>query len=104
LLLKALDGLSARAAATAENVANSATPNYRPAEVRFERMLAAAAHGGADAVRAVKPQLERHSSPDGVRLDLELANASTTAMRYAALVELLGRQIQLHSLSISGNR
>ncbi|HEY5723967.1 MAG TPA: hypothetical protein VIT45_16780 [Allosphingosinicella sp.] len=104
MILKALDGLSARSAATAENIANAGSPNYRPVRVAFEELMAAAAPGGADAVRSVRPRLEQLAGTEGVRLDLELATASSTAMRYSALIELLGRQIQLHALSITGNR
>ena len=104
LLLRALDGLSARAEATAQNVANSATPGYRPLRVSFEQALAAAAPGGADAAAAVRPRLEQDSSGEGLRLDLELVTASSTAARYSALVDLLGRQMQLHGLSVTGNR
>lgn len=104
LVLRALDGLSARSVATAHNVANAGTPGYRPVRVSFERMLAAAAPGGPDAVAVVRPRLEQSRLAEPLRLDLELATASGTAARYSALVELLGRQMQLHGLSIMGNK
>jgi flagellar basal-body rod protein FlgB len=104
LLLKALDGLSARAVATAQNIANAGTANYRPVEVSFERALASAAGQGADAVAAVQPKLGRAAGGAGMRLDLELATASSTATRYSALVEILGRQIEIEGLSITGTK
>lgn len=35
-----------------------------------------------------------------MRLDLELATASSTAGRYAAMVEVLNRHMQFHSLAL----
>lgn len=105
LLLKALDGLAARSAITAENIANASTPGYRPLHLTFEKALAEAAAQGDDAVNHLEPTIER--APPGtpaaeLRVDLELATASQTALRYAALVEMLSRQSQIDSLAITG--
>jgi flagellar basal-body rod protein FlgB len=104
LLIKALDGLSVRSAATAQNIANANTPDYRPLRVSFERALADAAARG-EPVETVKPQVE--SIPVGardgeLRIDLELATAAATAGRYNALIEMLDRQLQLHALAVAG--
>jgi flagellar basal-body rod protein FlgB len=104
LIVKALDGLSARATATAQNIANANSPGFRPMRVTFEDALATAARGGATDVRAVQPRFEGASTGEPVRIDLELATASATALRYSALTELLGRQMQLESLAITGDR
>jgi flagellar basal-body rod protein FlgB len=106
LTLKALDGLTARQVATAENIANAGTAGYRPARVDFEAALAAAASGGLDAINAVEPRVSREQplAGEGLRLDLELATGSTTAARYAALVEVLNRQLQITALATQGNR
>ncbi len=106
LVLKALDGLYERASVTAENIANAGAPNYRPLRVSFEAALAQAAFKGPDAVKAVHPQIERdptQSAASGVRLDLEVATATATAMRYAALIEIIGRRGQLDEIARSGN-
>ena len=106
LVLKALDGLTARSVATAQNIANAGSKAYRPLRVSFEQALATAANQGVEAVRAVKPttQLDPQSSSGGeLRLDLELATASSTALRYAALVEVLNRQLQLDGIAVTGN-
>jgi len=50
-MLKALDGLTARAELTASNIANANTPSYRARHLSFEKSLAAAAHEGAGAHR-----------------------------------------------------
>lgn len=105
LVLKALDGLTARAAATSQNIANANSPNYRPVRVTFEQALASAARRGPGNVAAVEPRFELDAATgDGVRTDLELATASTTASRYAALVQVLDRQLQLNELIVSGGK
>jgi flagellar basal-body rod protein FlgB len=104
LIVKALDGLSARAIATAENIANANSPGFRPLRVTFEDALARAARGGAGEVRAVQPNTAGATTGESVRIDLELATASGTALRYSALTELLGRQMQIESLAITGDR
>ena len=103
LLIKSLDGLAARQAVTAQNIANAGTPGYRPLRVTFENALAQAASRGANAVREVEPAIVLSGATD-LRLDLELATASTTSMRYAALIEVLGRRLQLDGLAVTGSR
>ena len=102
LIIKALDGLAARSVATAQNVANASTRGYRPVRVSFEQALAAAAPDGAEAIRGVSPKFEATGAADSLRLDLELATATTTAERYSALVEILNRQLQLESIVAKG--
>jgi flagellar basal-body rod protein FlgB len=107
LLNKALDALSMRYLATAENIANANSRGFRPVRVSFEDSLKAAAGRGAEAVRNVKPKVEYlPASAMGAetRLDLELATASETAMRYAALLDLLGRQMQISRTVIRGGQ
>jgi flagellar basal-body rod protein FlgB len=106
LNLKALDGLMARQAATAENIANAGTAGYRPARVDFESALKMAAAEGPDAVKALEFQVvrEQPAPGDGLRLDLELATASGSAARYAALIEVLNRQLQIQALAAQGGR
>lgn len=106
IMVKALDGLSARAAATSQNIANAQTPGYRPARISFEAALTAAATLGPEAVGAVQPEIrfDAAGASAGVRLDQELATAASTALRYGAIVEMLSRQLQLQSLAVTGGR
>lgn len=104
LIVKALDGLSARQLATAENIANAGSPGFRPLRVTFEQALAAAAPRGEAAIRAVAPRIEGAAPGEPVRVDLELATASQTALRYAALSELLSRRMQLEAIAVTGNQ
>lgn len=103
VILKALEGLSARVTVSAENIANANTPRYRPLRVSFEDALAAAARKDVAAVRAVKPTIAQAAAGEGLRLDLELSTESATADRYSALIEILNRQLQIQSLAITGN-
>lgn len=103
LIAKALDALSMRQAFIAQNIANASTQNYRPSHVRFEDALAQAAGQDLDAIRSVEPTV--HVQQDGsTRLDLQLAEASMTAMRYGALLELRSRQTALTRAAIGGGR
>lgn len=106
LVIKALDGLSTRQQVTAHNIANASTPGYRPLRVTFETALARAAASGdvADVRAQVEPDPAFAGVSDGLRLDLELANSAQTASRYAALVDVLSRQLQLQSLAVTGGR
>ena len=102
IALKALDSLTARSAVTAENIANSGTPHYRPLRLNFEQALASAATRGVGAVEALQPTIAQ--DPGELRLDLEMATASATQARYSALIQVLDRQMQLDDLMISGIR
>jgi flagellar basal-body rod protein FlgB len=107
LIAKALDGLHARQKVTAENIANAGTPGYRPLAVSFEANLKAAAGKDAAAIAAVEPRTYLASDapiPGEQRLDLEIATAAQTSMRYGALIDLLGRQMALHRAVVSGGR
>lgn len=106
-ILKVLDGLSMRATVTAQNIANVNTPNYRPMQVTFEQALQRAAPKGADAIRAVAPQIVPMIDELGgnaLRVDLELVTASSTSGRYGTLVEVLNRQLQIEALALSSVR
>lgn len=107
LVTKALDGLAMRASAISQNIANANSPSHLPLQVRFEEKLREAAAQGADAVQRFKPEFTRVASDRAgreTRLDLEMAGASQTALRYAALVEVLSRQMQILRATMQGGR
>ena len=107
LIGKALDGLQLRQAATAQNIANGNTDSYRPIRVTFEERLREAAGKGPDAIGAVRPEIELAPMPtiaSELRLDLEIATASQTALRYGALLSVLeGRGALMRSV-VQGGR
>ncbi len=94
-----------RQIATAQNIANANSESYRPLRVTFEGSLRAAAARGSEAIAQVQPQIGFEPVSQGgsdIRLDLELATASQTAMRYGALIGVLEREGQLERTVISG--
>ena len=106
-IMKALDGLSMRQLFTAQNIANANTPDYQPVHVSFEDSLKSAAAKGIDAIESVvaKTSLaEGNGLSTDMRLDLELAAASQTAMRYSALIDILGRQMALTRSVVTGGQ
>jgi flagellar basal-body rod protein FlgB len=103
LTAKALDGLALREQAIAHNIANAQSPDFKPLRVRFETALAAASKTGAEAVSRVTPRIEIDSSAP-LRVDLEASDAALTAARYAALVDVLNKQLQIRALASSGGR
>jgi flagellar basal-body rod protein FlgB len=104
ILTKALDGLSLRSQATAQNIANVNSRSYRPLSVSFESELKAAASKGEAAVRALPLTMHQTSAAENVRMDLELETQSETAMRYGALVDVLGRELSLERTVIRGGQ
>lgn len=107
IAIKAMDGLHLRATAIAENIANANSPTFRTRTVDFEGALRRAAAAGPDALAAFRPALD--SAPvafagDEIRLDLEMAAASSTAGRYAALTDVLNRQMQISRLAVRGGQ
>lgn len=107
IITKALDGLSMRAAATAQNIASAGSRDRRTMRVDFEASLRTAAARGADAVRALELQttsVPGTSARQETRLDLELAAASETALRYGALLDVLGRQMQIERTIVRGGQ
>ena len=107
LAIKVMDALVMRQAAIAENIANSGSATHVMKAVDFEATLRDAAASGPDAIRNFSAEL-RSSGPkisgDDIRIDLEMQSASATAIRYAALSDILGRQMQLARAAIRGGQ
>lgn len=118
ILSYALDGLSMRQKAIANNVANVDTPGYKAERVTFESQLQAAVRNGtANGGLSLKTTNIRHMgfstsfSPapisviqqnstmrnDGnsVDIDVEMTNLAETTLRYQALSQLAGMKITL---------
>ena len=107
LINKALDGLSMRMEAISQNVANAQSPGYRPLRVSFEEALRSAKASGPDAVSQVEPTIERLPTDElqgEQRIDMELAQASATSARYAALIDIMNRQMQLSRSILRGGQ
>lgn len=107
MAIKAMDGLFLRATAIAQNIANANSPTLNLQIVDFEGALRAAASEGPEALARFQPEIRRRAEAvagGDVRLDLEMANASATSLRYAALSDILNRQMQLSRLAVRGGQ
>lgn len=107
LAIKAMDALVLRQAAIAENIANSGSPSHVMKTVDFESSLQEAAAAGPAAIRNFTSEIHAQGpeiSGNDIRIDLEMQSASATAMRYAALSDILGRQMQLARAAIRGGQ
>jgi flagellar basal-body rod protein FlgB len=93
LIAAALDGLATRQLYTAQNIANANSPGYHPVRVSFEEALRTALEKGGN-IAGVTPAVS--TAADGeMRLDMEMATAAQTAMRYGGLIDILSRQMAL---------
>lgn len=107
LIGKALDGLSMRQNFLAQNIANANSTSYSQVGVTFEVELQQAAKKGLDAVEGVKPNvvfLPATGEDANVRLDMQLAESSKTALRYSALIEVMARQMGISRSAITGGQ
>lgn len=98
----ALDGLSARHAAIAANIANANTEGYRPQRVSFEELLAEAANGSAAGVANLPPARVVSDAPAQgqgaqVALDNELVQLNRNVLQYQALI----RGLEKYNATIS---
>ena len=101
LLEKSLDLRLRRSELLASNLANIDTPNYRPADLKFEGFLKEAQTPSglaADTGEVVRDQ-SLATSLDGntVNLDGEVAKVSDNTVRYTTAIELVRRKIAILS-------
>ncbi|MBY8825553.1 flagellar basal body rod protein FlgB [Sphingomonas colocasiae] len=103
---KALDGLSMRMTAIAQNLANVNSPRFQPVKVDFEAALSRAAAQGPEAVKSLTFDFvaDKAFGPgDDRRIDLQIADAAATASKYMSLVDLIGRRMAIHQ-ALTGGR
>ena len=83
-LTSALDGLSQRQQAIADNIANVNTPGYHAKRVQFENALAASVAAGDGNVKATTAVSEEPTQLNGnnVNLDTETLSNVDTVLRY----------------------
>jgi len=129
-LQKALDGLSVRQQAIANNIANIDTPHYKAIEVTFEEQLQAALRGGrvpgdlrltltsaahldgtsAPAISDVSPQAialyqtTLRNDGNNVDIDREMARLAETQISFSGAVSLLNSKFQQLRMVIQGGR
>ncbi|WP_460772440.1 flagellar basal body rod protein FlgB [Microbacterium sp. GXF7504] len=83
-LTSALDGLSQRQNAIADNIANVNTPDYHAKRVAFEEALAKSVAAGDGRVQATVGESLEPTRTDGnnVNLDTETLSSVDTLLRY----------------------
>ncbi|AMM19701.1 flagellar biosynthesis protein FlgB [Frondihabitans sp. PAMC 28766] len=83
-LESALDGLSMRQKAIANNIANINTPGYTAERVSFEDALAASVKDGNGSVQATMARSLEPTDENGnnVNLDTETLSNTTTVLQY----------------------
>jgi flagellar basal-body rod protein FlgB len=92
----------------AGNLANIDTPNYRPADLKFQGFLTKAteeAQTGQDSleIRQVTEGVQAMDG-NGVDLDVELARLSENALRYNTALELIRRKLAITSYAAGMGR
>jgi flagellar basal-body rod protein FlgB len=104
-LSSALDGLSMRQAATANNIANINTPNYRAQTVSFESALAASVQAGSGVVTPTTGLSLEPTEQDGnnVNLDTEDITNANTVLQYQFASQAIGQELKsiVPALSLS---
>jgi flagellar basal-body rod protein FlgB len=91
----ALDALSARQRAIANNVANLQTPGYLSQRVRFEESLRAAVAAGGGTARVTTSRSLEPTRLDGnnVNLDTEVISNIDTGLRYQVATRAVDGQV-----------
>ncbi|MGB9591476.1 MAG: flagellar basal body rod protein FlgB [Candidatus Kryptoniota bacterium] len=114
LLEKALDAYSLRNKIIANNIANIETPNYRRADVTFEKELNQALDQSdndvslSNSVKRVEPQIEIDrsavltSGANNVDIDEEMAELAKNQLRFQMAARLMSQTFQLIDRSITG--
>ena len=103
-LQSALDGLSLRQRAIADNVANIQTPGYHAKKVAFEDALSKAVSHGSGAAQAHTARSLEPTRMDGnnVNLDEESLAHIDTMMRYQLTIRALDGKYSLLREAIKG--
>jgi flagellar basal-body rod protein FlgB len=106
VLLRALDALHQRQLVLAHNVANIGSAEPSMLRVSFEQALAAAARTGDPQRVATSPiRVERDAEASRApRIDLEVSMAQENAARYAAMLAIVDRQLQLRHMALNDGR
>ena len=98
ILQFAIDGVTAQQNAVANNIANSATPNYTATEVSFESSLQHALDlpGPGTATMTTAPSSATPATNgNNVRLSDELVAAQADTLHYQTISESLNAQFRL---------
>lgn len=94
-LQSALDGLSARQRATADNLANINTPRFQAQKVQFENALAASIARGDGRVEATRLSSREPTRLNGnnVNADTEVLSQEATSLSYSFAAQAIRSKI-----------
>ena len=98
VIYRAMQGLSARQRATADNVANVETPGFKANKVDFESSLRAAIHAGnPDSASIITTKSAEPNGPNenNVSLDDETVAMVDTNLKYQTMVEAMNAKFRL---------
>ena len=107
-LRSALDALSMRQRATADNIANLQTPGFLAGKVQFEDALRSAVQSGDSGsaarvtgtmARSIEPTLENGNN---VNLDEETLTSAQTELSYSLMMRAVDDQFGIVKASIGG--
>ncbi|WP_284036430.1 flagellar basal body rod protein FlgB [Neobacillus sp. 114] len=122
IMSRAMDASSLRQKAISNNIANVDTPNYKPVEVSFEKLLqqeidsnftgnrtngkhiAIGKSGEVPSPESAKANIVMKNSENGVDLDNEMAEMSKNALWYQSLTYGINEEFNLLKMSIRGSR
>lgn len=102
----AIDGVTAQQNATANNLANSQTPNFVASDVSFEQSLQSALSSpGTQNTQITTAPSPTAMASDGnnVNLGHELVSAQNETLQYSALSESINDQFRLISGAAGGS-
>lgn len=98
VIYRAMQGLSARQKAIADNLANAETPGFKATKVDFESSLRDAVQTGrpdSATFSAVKSDEPNGPNENNVRMDDETVNAIDTNLKYQTMVEAMNAKFRL---------
>jgi flagellar basal-body rod protein FlgB len=105
VVFKAMQGLTARQKAIADNVANVETPGFQATKVDFESSLRNAIDGGDPASATfltAKSNEANGPNQNNVNLDTETVSSIDTNLRYQTMVEAMNAKFRLLKTSMEG--
>lgn len=98
ILQFAIDGVTQQQNATANNIANEATPNFTATDVSFEQSLQQALAAGGPAVAQTTASASTNpaaTNGNNVALGQELVSAQRETLQYQQLSDSLNAQLRL---------
>ena len=104
-IYQAMQGLWAEQQASANNIANVNTPDFKARDVNFESSLAQAiAAGDPSQMQVTTPESTAPADQNGNNVDLaaEMVTSEKAGMQFQTMVDAMNAKFQLLSTAING--